>query len=115
MPHKFTYTKLSQTSMIDADDRRVPLTGNFIFGVTTGEGEHLRVLGLVQPNPSFPNQWRAVVSLDPKSYPTVDYDKGLWQMTPGRSGFGSKREAAVWLLGASDATQTAWFATAVNN
>lgn len=110
MSIKFTYTNLGQLSFTDNDGERHPLPGVRIYGVSTGEGEHRRVLGLVQANPApeLPNQWRAVAALDSKRFPAVDFDRGLWEMTPGRSGFGSKREAAVWMLGVSDTTQT-WF------
>lgn len=107
---KFTYISLGQTPFIDNDGNRCPLPGVRIYGVRAGEGADRRVLGLVQANPSpgLPNQWRAVAAIDPRRFPKVDFDRGLWEMTPGRSGFGSKREAAVWMLGVSDTMQT-WF------
>lgn len=108
---RFAYTKLGVARLADNEHGHtsIPIPGNYIWSVTTGTGEYRRVLGLVQEDPSLPNQWRAVASLDPKSYPTVDFARGLWSMHPGRSGFGSKREAAVWLLGMSDALAYAWF------
>lgn len=82
--------------------------GTRIYGVTTGENNRCRVLGCVQEYPAAPNKWRAVASPDDRTFPAFDYNNGLWGVEPSQEGFGSKREAAVWLLGASDARQT-WF------
>lgn len=106
---KFTYVKLGIARIIDEDDVSHPIEGCYIWGVRirtdAGPG---RVLGLVQNHPTLTNQWHAVASLGGDTFPAVDFNKGLWQMTPGCSGFGSKREASVWLKGASDARQP-WF------
>lgn len=102
---KFEYVKLGVARIIDERGTSHPIEGNYIYGVKErGTG---RVLGLVQENPSLPNKWRAVAATG-STFPAVDYERGVWQMTPGRSDFGSKREASVWLLGASDARQS-WF------
>ena len=93
---------------------RVPLDNGAdlpVYSVTLAmNGNAVRLLGLAQANPSIPEQWIAVPTLDPASLPTVDPEQGLWGVRPGRGGFGSKREAAVWLLGVSDALTLAWHA-----
>lgn len=107
---RFRYTRLALAVFVDGDDRRHPIPGNWIYGVTIGEGEHRRVLGLVQMNPSIENEWRAVAAADPSHFPAVDPERGVWPLTPGRSGFRTRKEASVWLLGASDARSAWWFA-----
>lgn len=97
MALKFRYPEHGMTAL-----------GTRIYGVTIDEGNSRRVLGFVQEDPTAPNKWRAVAATDGAYYPAFDYDNGLWAVEPGRGEFGSKREAAVWLLGASDARQT-WF------
>lgn len=91
---------------------RVPLDNGTdlpVYSVAlTMNGDEVRLLGLAQANPSFPEQWMAVATLDHGSLPTVDPEQGLWGMRPGRGGFGSKREAAVWLLGMADALTLVW-------
>lgn len=115
---EFVYVKLGIARFVDTEGNPHPIDGNYIFGVRTvnADGSKGHVLGLVQQNPAsgiYPNavlpvEWRAVASYSDGVFPRVDFDRGLWDMTPGRSGFKNRRVAAVWLLGASDARQ-AWF------
>ena len=105
---KFTYVQLGLTRLVDDDGREHPIPGNWIYRVDIGSGPSQgRVLGMVQENPSVKNVWVAVAVRN-GVLPAVDYRQGLWPLKPGRNGFGSKREAAVWLLGVSDARQS-WF------
>lgn len=106
---KFQYIKLGVARIVDGDGVSHPIAGNFIYGVKlkTADGRG-QVLGLVQENPSLTNKWRAVAAQQDDRFPSVDFTRGVWLMEPGRSDFGSRREAAVWLLGASDARQV-WF------
>lgn len=94
---------------------RVPLDNGTdlpVYSVALAvNGEAVRLLGLAQANPSIPEKWLAVATLDPASPPTVDPERGLAGMRPARGGFGSKREAAVWLLGMSDALTLTWRGT----
>lgn len=105
---KFKYIPLGVARIVDGDGTSHPIEGNYIHGVklVTADGSD-PVLGLVQENPSLTNKWRAVAARG-DTFPAVDYERGVWLMEPGRSDFGSKREAAVWLLGTHDARQ-AWF------
>jgi hypothetical protein len=105
---KFTYIPLGIARFVDENDVSHPIEGNYIYGVKVASGPASgRVLGLVQENPSLKNKWTAVAATG-DTFPAVDFEQGLWPMARGRGGFGSKREAAVWLLGVSDARQS-WF------
>lgn len=105
---KFKYVTLGVARIVDGDGTSHPIEGNYIYGVkrVTADGKG-QVLGLVQENPSLKNKWRAVAALG-DTFPPINYERGVWDMTPGHSDFGSKREAAVWLAGAYDARQP-WF------
>lgn len=108
---EFTYVDMGQATMIDEDDREYPVKGSRIYGVKTrpmrNSGIPSVVLGLVQVNP-ITRDWRAVAAHADGVFPAVKMSAGLWPMHPGRSGFKSRKEACVWLLGAHDARQ-AWF------
>ena len=118
---KFDYVKLGIARFVDTDGTAHPIEGNYIYGVrmVNADGSRGRVLGLAQQNPAsgiypgavIPTEWRAVASHSDGVFPAVDFDRGLWDMTPGRSGFKDRRTASLWLLGASDARQ-AWFTEA---
>jgi hypothetical protein len=105
---EFEYIRLGVACFVDGEGTLRPITGNYIQGVKVKvrDGRAL-VLGLVQENPSVPGDWRAVAATS-DSFPAVNYEQGLWPMTPGRSGFRSRRAACLWLLGVHDARQ-AWF------
>lgn len=110
IPVRFTYVKLGVARIVDDNDVSHPIEGNYIWGVKVKSAysdNGGRVLGLVQENPSLRNVWVAVAAMG-DTFPHVDLEKGLWSMTPGRNGFGSKREAAVWLQGVHD-TRQSWF------
>lgn len=106
----FTYTDRGQAQMIDADDKPIPIRGVRLYGVQTrpvkGSGVTPIVLGLVQIN-QCTGKWRAVAATG-DTFPQTDSRKGAWRLDPGRNDFRTRREAAVWLLGAHDAQQ-AWF------
>lgn len=110
----FRYTRLGQARIVPGDQANgpgVPIEGNYVQGVGIVRASGVvDVLGAVQENPSLSGHWRAVASLDGK-YPSVDFRQGLWSMTPGRSDFKTRKEAATWLLGVHDA-RSAWFAEA---
>ena len=104
---KFRYVPLGQLRL--QDDHGSPVaTDRWIYRVEIRSGvDYGRVIGLVQENPSLRNVWLAVPARD-GVLPAVDYRQGLCALKPGRGGWGSKREAAVWLAGTSDAQQ-GWF------
>lgn len=107
---KFAYVKLGVARLVDDRDVSRPIDGNYIYGVRTASprsDSNSHVLGLVQENPSIRNVWCAVAATG-DTFPHVDFEHGLWSMPHGRSGFGSKREAAVWLQGVHDSRQS-WF------
>lgn len=102
---KFAYTRLGAVRLPDQGDAP-PLRVYSVHPLRT-HGTREPAIGLVQENPSMRNVWCAVAAED-GTLPDVDYGTGLWFMPHGRGGFGSKREAAVWLLGVRDAGQS-WF------
>jgi hypothetical protein len=105
---EFSYVRLGVARFVDNDGMSHPIEGNYVQGVKLkGHGVPDAVLGLVQENPSVPGEWRAVAAMA-DHFPAVDFERGLWPMTPGRSGFRSRRAACLWLLGVYDAQQ-AWF------
>lgn len=113
---RFKYAKLGQARMVpsdQADGPGVPIPGNYVYGVGLARAVPggSDAIGAVQENPCLKGEWRAVVSVDGK-YPPVNFKRGLWSMTPGRSGFRTRKEAATWLLGVHDARQ-AWFTEAI--
>lgn len=109
---RFEYTRLGQARLLVGDgEESHPIEGNYIYGVRRVTNMGTSVLGLVQENPAVPGLWRAVVAPG-DTFPVVDYTRGLWSMTPGRTGFANRRTAALYLLGMKDA-QTEWFARAL--
>jgi hypothetical protein len=107
---QFEYIKLGIARLVDTHDPEVshPIEGNYIFGVKLKvPNDKGRVLGLIQENPYAPGVWRAVMATA-DTFPPVVFERGLWDMTPGRTGFKTMRAAALWMLGAYDARQ-AWF------
>lgn len=86
---------------------RVPLDNGAdlpVYSVTLAmNGNAVRLLGLVQENPSFPNKWIAAASPDASTPPRFDPESGLVFLKRARGGFVSKNHAAMWLLGVSDA------------
>lgn len=114
---EFKYVKLGVARMVPSDQHDgpgVPIEGNYIYGVkqVNRDGSTV-VLGLVQENPSLPGRHIAVAAYSDGVFPAVDFKRGLWEMTPSRNGFTSRRMAAVWLVGARDARQ-AWFTEAMD-
>lgn len=114
---KFKYTRLGKARIVPSDDYDGPgvaiYPDNWITGVRLDYGNDRTnpVIGAVQENPSVPGHWRAVVSTD-GNYPAVDFKQGLWPLTPGRSGFKTRRDACLWLAGVYDA-RSPWFAEAL--
>lgn len=114
---KFEYVKLGAALMVPGDQPDgpgVPIEGNYVWGVKGVRPDGATyVLGVVQENPSVPGYFRAVAAPG-DTFPAIDFKRGVWEMTPGRSGFLNKRTAAIWLLGAYDARQ-AWFTYSMEN
>jgi hypothetical protein len=104
---QFTYTRLGAVRLPEEDRDSAPRIWVHSAALRLPGGGEGPVLGLIQENPSIRNVWCAVAAMN-GTLPAVDYDTGLWSMPHGRGGFGSKREAAVWLLGVRDAGQS-WF------
>lgn len=108
---KFTYVDMGQATMVDDGGQEYPVKGSRIYGVKTRPARNSDipsvVLGLVQSHPTL-NDWRAVASYSDGVFPAFKPTEGLGTSVPGRTGFTSRKEASVWLLGTHDARQP-WF------
>lgn len=110
---EFVHVPLGRARIVPGDQHDGPgeviEPPNWIYMVKLGDGlSSGAVIGAVQRNPCVPNEWRAVAATRDGRLPKIDFRQGLWSLTPGRSGFRTRKEACVWLLGVRDA-RSVWF------